>query len=294
MGVEVLLAEGRVGRALVFAGDEGVVLGEDVVIGALGEFRGHTRPPAKLVEVARASHVFKIEAKRAIGLAGRGRLAVAAAVGGLEAVAALHALERALRVFGISVGVDGIHRVAVGGPTHVGHLLFAARKAFQEQGGEAVVVVGAVGLHVAVVVVEAEARPDLGGSPHRLVAGQRLIVPRIAAVAVVVDFGGARVEDHPVQGDAPSGHHPGGRAALRGLRVGRDLEVVFLLGDSVRVAAVRELGDLVVGDAVGFDDALVALHRDRDFILGRRLGVCLVQGRAGGLDLGGFGVGPIG
>ena len=291
MRVHRLLAEGRIGGALELAWDERVFLGHHVVVGALREFRRDAGPAAELIEVAGARDVLEVEAERAIGLAGRGDLAVAASVGGLEAVAALHLPELALGVFRLGVSVHGVDREAIGGPADVGHLLLAAGEAFEEQGGDAVVMVGAVGLHMAMVLVEPEADLDLRGRAHLGVAHQRFIMPRVAAVAVVVDFRGAGVEDDAVQGDAPGGHHPAGRAALERLRVGGDFEAILLLGDGVRVTAVREGGDLVVRDAVGLDDALVALHRDGDLVLAGRVGVGFLEGRAlrgvGGAQAGG-------
>jgi hypothetical protein len=150
-----------------------------------------------------------------------------------------------------------------------------------------VVVVGAVGLDVAVVLVEAEADLDLGRRAHLGVAHQRLIVPGVAALAVVVDLGGTGVEDHSVQGHAPGGHHPAGGSAFERLGVGGDFEAVLLLGDGVGIPPVGEGRDLMVRDAVGLDDALVALHGDGDLVLAGRIGVGLLEGRT----LGGVGRG---
>ncbi len=88
------------------------------------------------------------------------------------------------------------------------HLLVVAAETFDEQGGQAVVMVGAVGLDVAVVLVETETDLDLGRGAHLGVAHQRLVMPRAAPVAVVIDFSGAWVEDDAVQGDTPGRHHP--------------------------------------------------------------------------------------
>ena len=106
--------------------DEGVVLGQDVVIGALGEFRGHAGAATEFIEVAQAGHIFEVEAKGAVRLTRRGGFSVPAAVGRLKAIAALHILERALRLFGVGVSVDCVHGVAIGSPANMGHLLFAA------------------------------------------------------------------------------------------------------------------------------------------------------------------------
>ena len=165
------------------------------------------------------------------------------------------------------------------------HLLLAAREALDEQGGETVVMVGAIGLDVPVILVEAESDLDLGRGAHLGVAHQRLVVPRVAAIAVVVDFGGAWVEDDAVQRDTPGRHHPAGRAAGERLGVGGDFEPILLLRDGVGVAAVREGRDLVVWDTIGLDDALVALDGEGDLILAGRLGVGFLEGRA----LGGVG-----
>jgi len=225
------------------------------------ELRGHPRAAAELIEVARAGDVLEVERVRSVRLAGRGLLAVAAAVGGLEAVAALHLLQLALGVLRVRVPVDRIRREAISRPADVHHLLLPGGEALDEQGGEAVVMVGAVGLDVPVVVVEAQPGGDAGGGTHRGVAPQGFVMPGIGAVAVVVDLGGTRVEDHAVQGDAPGRHHPA-RAAGRGLGVGGHLEAVFLFGDRVGIPPVGELGDFMVRDAVGFDDPLVPLHGD--------------------------------
>ena len=291
MRIHLLLAERRVRRALEFAGDERELLGQDIIVRALRELRGHPGAAAELIEVARAGDVLEVERVGAIGLAGRGLLAVAPAVGGLEAVTALHLLELALRVRRVGVTIDRIRREAVRGPADVHHLLLAGREPLDEQGGEAVVVVGAVGLDVPVVIVEAQAGRDAGGGAHGGVAPQGFVMPGVGAVAVVVDLGGTRVEDHPVQGHAPGGHHPAGRPAGGGFGLGRHLEVVLLLGDGVGVPPVRELRDLMVRDAVGLDDPLVALDGDRDLVLGGRVGVGGLQGRAlggvGGAQAGG-------
>ena len=287
MGIHLLLAEGRVRRAFELTRDERILLGHHVIVGALREFRRHAGTSAELVEVSRAGDVFEVEAERAVRLAGRGLFAVAAAVGGLEAVAALHLLELALGVFRLRERVDRVDREAVRGPADLGHLLLAAGEAIEEEGGDAVIVVGAVGLDVPMVLVEAQADLDLRGRAHLGVAHQGLVVPRVAAVAVVIDFGGARIEDDAVQGHAPGRHHPPGRAAGERLGVGRDFEAILLLRDGVGVAAVREGRDLVVRDAVGLDDALVALDGEGDLVLAGRLGVGLLEGRA----LGGIGGG---
>ncbi len=92
MWIHGLLTERGIGRASVLARDERVFLGHHVVVGALREFWGDAAAPAELVEVAGAGDVFEVEAERAVGLARWGFLTVAATVGGLEAVAALHFL----------------------------------------------------------------------------------------------------------------------------------------------------------------------------------------------------------
>jgi len=70
------------------------------------------------------------------------------------------------------------------------------------------------------------------------------------------------------------------------LRVGRNFEAILLLRDGVRVSAVGELGDLVVREAIGLDDALVALNGDGDLVGGRRFVVGLDEGRASRLGFG--------
>ena len=280
MGVHGLLAEGRVGRAFELARDERVFLGHHVVVGPLREFGRHARASAELIEIARAGDVFEVEAERAVGLAGRARLAVAAAVGRLEPVAAPHLPEFAPRVRGLRVGVERVDRIAVRRPADMRHLFLAPGESLEEEGGDAVIMVGPVGLDVAVVGVEAEAGGDARRRAHLGVAPQRFIAPGIAAVAVVEDLGGAGIEDHAVQRDAPGGHRPAGRPAWRGLRVGRDLQAIILFRDRVRVAAVGEPGHRVVGDAVGFDHALVAADGDRDFVPGGRGDVGRLQGGA--------------
>ena len=117
-------------------------------------------------------------------------------------------------------------------------------------------------------------------------------MPRAAAVSVVVDLGGAWVEDHAVQGYAPSRHHAGGGTRLR-LRIGRDFEAILLLGDGVGVTAVGELGNLVVRNTIGLDDPLVPLNGDGDLVGGRRFVVGLDEGRASRLDFGGFSFGAV-
>jgi len=165
----------------------------------------------------------------------------------------------------------------------MGHLLVVPAEALDEQGGQAVVMVGTIGLDVAVILVEAESGFDLRGRSHLSVAHQRFVMPRITAIAVVEDFGGARVEDHAVESHTPSGHHPTDGSTFEGLRVGRDFKAILLLRDGVGVAAVREGRDLVVRDAVGLDDTFVALDGDGYLILAGRLGVGFLEGRALGL-----------
>ena len=280
MGVHAHLVERRVWRALELARDEREVLGQHVVISALREFRGHARAPAEFVEVAVARNIFVIEGEGAVGLPGGAGLPVAAPLGRLQAIAALHGLEGALRIDRVGVGVDRVDRIAVGRPTDMGHLCFSAGEPRDEQGREAVIMVGSVRLDVAMVLVEAESGRDPGGRAHLSVALERLVAPKVAPVAIVKDFGGAGVEDHAVQGDPPG---VGEAAGLLGRRLGSSghLEPVFLLGDGIRVTPVGERGDLVVRYAVGFDDPLIPLEGDRDLVLGGRGAVGDLEGRAG-------------
>ena len=138
--------------------------------------------------------------------------------------------------------------------------------------------VGSVGLDVAVILVEAQPGLNLGCGAHLGITHERLVLPWVAALAVVEDLGGAWVEDNPVQGDAPGRHHPAGRATFSGLRLGRDFKTIFLLRDGVGVSPVGERRDLVVGDAIRLDYALVALHGEGDLVLAGRVGAGFLKG----------------
>jgi hypothetical protein len=130
------------------------------------------------------------------------------------------------------------------------------------------------------VLVDAEADRDPGSRAHLGVALERLVAPGVAPVAVIIDLGGAGVEDHAVQGDAPGVGEAAGLLGGR-LRVDGHLEAVFLLRDRVGVPPVGEGGHLVVRDAVGFDDPLVPADGDRDLVLGRRGAVGFLERRTG-------------
>ena len=215
MGVHAHLVERGIRRAFELTRDEGELLGEHVIVSPLGEFRGHARAPAEFVEVAVSGHVFVIEAEGAVRLAGGAGLSVASALGGLQAIAALHGFERALRIGRVGVSVDRVGRIAVGRPADVGHLSFPAGEPRDEQGGESVVMVGSVGLDVSVVLVEAEADRDPGRGAHLGVALERFVAPGVAPLTVIIDFRGTRVEDHAVQGDPPGVGEAAGRLGRR-------------------------------------------------------------------------------
>ena len=130
-----------------------------------------------------------------------------------------------------------------------------------QSGWQTVVVVGASRLHVCMVLVDAEVHATHG----IVIPNATRIVARSAAsfaswpvhdcVARSPDFGCARIEHHTIDGHAEN--VPLDRPWLvvdRGLQ--RHFKAIMLLADGIRIAPVGELARLMIGQAIGFDDAL--------------------------------------
>lgn len=244
------------------SGDDGPFGGEEVGVGAFGELRGKGEAAIALVEVAAAGDEGVILDEGAIVVAawaggGRGALA------GFEGVARAEGFHAGGGVFGVGVASEGIDGEAVGGPADEGGMLVGFEAELVHDGfGEAVVVIGAAGLDMGVIFIETE----------RDGAAEGLVVPVGGAVAIP-EFGGARVKEDAVEGDAEGlvGRALGG--AVFGGEVERgDLgggsggsgqgEGVGLGFDAVWVAAIGEGADEMIGDGVGFDEARGALEGD--------------------------------
>ncbi len=227
------------------------------MIRAAGKLRRHAGASPALVQVAAAGGVVEILDEAAVIetpwlVAGPRPPAL------FQVIAAAEFHDGAGGVGRVAVAPGGVDGEAVGSPADERHLLLAAGEPLQERDGNAVVMVGAVGLHVGVVGIEAE----------RERAAEGVVVP--AGVAVVVPhLGGAGIEQHAIDRDAEGlaaqRHRPGGGHGLR-----RHREAVALRADAVRVIRVGEAASGVIGQAIRGDDALVARDGDRHLVATRR------------------------
>src|SRR5690349_12072706 len=92
--------------------------------------------------------------------------------------------------------------------------------------------------------------------------GLRFIIPLTQAIP---KFSSARFERDSVQRDAEPGTVGG--TGLRGrLGAERETEFVSLRGKRVGVPTIGELAWLVIGPAIGYDQAFATGHRDGDVI----------------------------
>ena len=105
------MAKGVVGLAFPQSRDVGELVGEDVIIGAVGEFGGRSGPAVAFVEVAVARDVFEILDERPVEPAGGAPRAFA----GSEAVARPESTGPALEVGRVAWAFGAVDREAVGG-----------------------------------------------------------------------------------------------------------------------------------------------------------------------------------
>lgn len=244
------------------SGDDGPFGSEEVGVGAFGELRGEGEAAIALVEVAAAGDEGVIlDEGTIVGAAGAG--GGRGALAGFEGVAGAQGFHAGGGVFGVGVTAEGVDGEAVGGPADERGVLVGFEAELVHDGfGEAVVVVGAAGLDMGVIFIE----------PERDSAAKGFVVPVGVAVAIP-KFGGARVKEDAVEGDAEGlvGRALGGAGLGGGMERG-DLagggwgsgqgEGVRLGFDAVGVAAIGEGADEVIGDGVGFDEARGALEGD--------------------------------
>ena len=244
------------------SGDDGPFGGEEVGVGAFGEFGGEGEAAIAFVEVAAGRNESVIlDEGTVVGAAWAGGWLGTGA--GFEGVAGAERFHAGGGVFGVGVASEGIDGEAVGGPADERGVLVGFEAELVHDGfGEAVVVVGAAGLDMGVIFIETEWDS----------AAEGLVVPVGGAVAIP-EFGGARVKEDTVQGDAEGlvGRALGGAILGGGMERG-DLgsggwgsgqgEGVGLGFDAVGVAAIGEGADEVIGDGVGFDEARGALEGD--------------------------------
>ena len=244
------------------SGDDGPFGGEEVGVGAFGEFGGEGEAAIAFVEIAAAGDEGVILDEGAVvGAAGAG--GGRGALAGFEGVAGAEGFHARGGVFGVGVAAEGVDGEAVGGPADERRVLVGFEVELVHDGfWEAVVVVGAAGLDMGVIFIETEWDS----------AAKGLVVPVGGAVAIP-EFGGARVKEDAVEGDAEGlvGRALGGVVLGGGMERGDSGgggwgsgqgEGVGLGFDAVGVAAIGEGADEVIGDGVGFDEARGALEGD--------------------------------
>ena len=123
-----------------------------------------------------------------------------------------------------------------------------------QPGRQAVVMVDAGGLDVAVVFVQAQV--NKAGFGFVIPAGTRIAIPK---------FSGARVEGNAIQGDAEKGM-AGGSGVRGNFGVSRQMKVVVLSGDGVWIAGSRKVARLMVRETVGANNAFTTGYSNGDAI----------------------------
>jgi len=123
------------------------------------------------------------------------------------------------------------------------------------------IVICAIWLNVSVVLIKAEADP----------AAESPVVPWGGTITLPI-FSSIRVKENTVDGDAKGLVDKWGRF-ISHLRPGRNAVMIVLFSNGVRITSIRKLAGGMVGNAVGFDDAKVPLHFDRNATLHRWLDV---------------------
>lgn len=244
------------------SGDDGPFGGEEVGVGAFWEFRGDCEAAVALVEVATTGNKDVVLDEGAIGGATRAD-GWFRPLAGFEGVTGAEGFHAGGGIFGVGVATERVDGKAVGCPANEGGVLVGFEIELVHDGfGESVVVVGAAGLDMGVILIETEWNS----------AAEGFVVP-IGGTVAIPELGGAWVEKNAVEGDAEGLI---GRA-LRGTVFGREVERGDLAGsgrisrkgkgvglgfDAVGVAAVGEGADEVVGNGVGLDKARGVLEGD--------------------------------
>ncbi len=241
------------------------------MVNARGEFGRHTEATVAFIQVAAAFDVLPVvtEGAQIVDVGGRsiGRH------GANELVAAFYNHDSRLRILGIGETIAGIDRKAVRGPADQGHGGLAGAELIEETFGHAVVVIGAVGLNVGIVEVDAEVEVGLTERfdlPTAIgVTGEGAII-----AGVVAGAGRRGIDLHAVE-NVTHGAARAAQGCAGASESGRQTETGIhpLLRDRVRVTCVRKGAYLVIRDAV----------RDE----------CSIRG-AGPLGLAGVGQGRLG
>src|SRR5258706_4050099 len=146
------LLEAGIRRATEQARDIRKLSREIIVIDALRELRRNSESAVAVVEISHAFDVFIIGCEAAIVVAARAARPRAL----LEPVTGMHFLQRTVGVSGVAVAERGVDREAIRGPAHPQHLFPVATEPRDKSCGQAVIMIGAGGLDVGVVLVETE------------------------------------------------------------------------------------------------------------------------------------------
>jgi len=126
---------------------------------------------------------------------------------------------------------------------------------------QAVVMIGAVGLNMSMVHIEAEVG----------LAGHGGVIPARGSITFP-EFCGKGIERHAVQGNTEILHTESGRArSLAG--IDRHTKMIILGADGIGIMSVWKTAGGVIGNAVGQNNAIGPLGLDLD-VIDRRQGPC--------------------